>query len=59
MIIAGSRVRHRNEEINALRGIMTVVTIKNGHAFCAYMDFERLGTGQWTYMLKDLKLATD
>ncbi len=56
MIKEGSRVRHIDEEIDEIRGVMSVLTIKNGHALCAYLDFERIGSGQWLYPLNKLKL---
>lgn len=57
MIQKGSRVRHRNEEIDEVKGIMMVFEIKNGYAVCGYGDFERLGQGMETYSITDLKLS--
>ena len=57
MIQKGSRVRHRNEEIDVIKGIMLVFEIKNGYAVCGYGDFARLGQGMETYNISDLKLS--
>lgn len=57
MIKKGSRIRHRNSEIDKKKGIMVVFEIKNGFALCGYGDFERLGQGAETYSLSDIKLA--
>ena len=56
MIKKGSRVRHKNENIDRKKGIMVVFEIKNGFAICGYGDFERLGQGMETYPISDLKL---
>lgn len=57
MIQKGSTVRHKNEEIDEIKGVMTVFEIKNGYAFCGYGDFARLGQGMETYSVTDLKLS--
>jgi hypothetical protein len=57
MIIKGSRVRHKNEEIDKTKGIMLVFEIKNEYAICGYGDFDRLGQGMETYKKADLKLS--
>jgi len=57
MIQKGSRVRHRNEEIDKVKGVMLVFEIKNGYAVCGYGDFARLGQGMETYSIADLKLS--
>jgi hypothetical protein len=57
MIQKGSRVRHKNEGINEIKGIMLVFEIKNGYAVCGYGDFARLGQGIETYPIIDLVLS--
>lgn len=57
MIQKESRVRHINEEIDKVKGIMVVFEIKNGYAVCGYGDFARLGQGMETYKITDLKLS--
>lgn len=57
MIREGDRVKHTDSEIDKLRGVMTVLAIKNGIALCGYTDYERLGSGQWNYPLTELKIA--
>jgi hypothetical protein len=57
MIKEGSRVRHRNSEIDAKIGVMKVFSIKNGYATCASGDFHNLGAGMDNYLLSDLVLA--
>lgn len=57
MIRSGSRVRHKDINIDKLRGIMSVLEIKNGIAICTYLDFERYGSGAWNYNVSDLKLV--
>ena len=57
MIQKGNRIRHKNPEIDKIKGIMVVFEIKNGFAMCGYGDFERLGQGAETYSLSDIKLA--
>lgn len=57
MIKKGSRVRHKNEEIDKVKGIMFVFEVKNGFATCAKGSFENLGQGMETYKISDLKLS--
>ncbi|MBE5320031.1 hypothetical protein IM793_12735 [Pedobacter sp. MR2016-19] len=57
MIAKGSRVRHKDKEIDKIKGVMAVLEIKNGYAVCGYSDFERYGKGIETYPLTDLKLG--
>lgn len=57
MIRKGSRVRHKDEEIDKIKGVMAVIETKNGYAVCDYGDFERYGQGIETYPLTDLKLS--
>lgn len=57
MIQKGSRVRHKNGEIDKIKGVMLVFEVKNGYAFCGYGDFARLGQGLETYNITDLKLS--
>ena len=56
MIQKGSRIRHRNPDIDKLKGVMIVFEIKNGFATCGYGDFARLGQGAETYLISDIKL---
>ncbi len=57
MIQKGSRVRHKNSEIDTIKGIMQVFEIKSGYAICGYGDFDRLGQGMETYQISDLNLV--
>ena len=57
MIKPSSRVRHKDEAINQLRGVMKVLSIKHGIVTCTYSDLERYGTEEWTYYLNELELA--
>ncbi|MBS2101217.1 hypothetical protein [Carboxylicivirga linearis] len=57
MIQKGSRVRHKNSKIDAIKGVMQVFEIKNGYAVCGFGDFERFGQGMETYLISDLILA--
>lgn len=56
MIKKGSRIGHKNKDIDNQKGIMMMFEIKNGFAICGYGDFERLGQGMETYPISDLKL---
>ncbi|GEQ87446.1 hypothetical protein ULMS_29540 [Patiriisocius marinistellae] len=56
MIQKGSRVRHKDSDIDSKKGIMMVFEIKNGFAVCGYGDFDRLGQAMETYKVSDLKL---
>lgn len=57
MIKKGSRVTHKNSEINKERGIMSVLEIKKGYAICGYLDFAKLHLGPWVYKLDEIQLA--
>lgn len=54
MIIKGSRVRHKNTEIDKIKGVMQVFEIKNRQALCGYADFNRIGQGMELYNLSEL-----
>ena len=51
-IHVGDRVRHRDESIDSKFGLMEVITIKNGFAFCQNRDFNSLAGD--TFSLNDL-----
>lgn len=53
------RVRHRDAGIDNKQGVMTILEIKNGYAFCSSLDYNNFGTIKGTYPLKDLKLSED
>ncbi|MCM8570868.1 hypothetical protein NE848_15840 [Gramella jeungdoensis] len=55
MVQKGDRVKHKNPEIDAKKGVMQVFEIKNNYAVCGYGDFERLGQGMETYIITDLE----
>jgi len=57
MIRIGDRVKHINPEIEKVMGIMTVLEIKNGIAFCTYTDYDRLGSTTCSYPLTELTLT--
>jgi hypothetical protein len=57
MIKKDSRVRHKNPEIDNVKGIMKVFEIKNEYAVCGFGDFDRHMKGMETYLKTDLKLA--
>lgn len=51
------RVRHKDENINKEKGILTILEIKGEFAFCSNNDYHNFGSIAVTYPLKDLKLA--
>lgn len=57
MIQVGSRIRHKNPEIDKLKGVMQVFAIKKSYAMCGDGGFDKLGQGTSTYSISDIKLA--
>lgn len=57
MIREEDKVKHTDPEIDKLRGVMTVLAIKNGIALCGYTSYEHLGSGQWNYPVTELTIA--
>ena len=57
MIRKGSRVRHKNEGKDKIKGVMIVFEIKNDNAICGYNDYDKLGQGMQAYPVTDLKLS--
>lgn len=51
------RVRHINENIDKSLGVMTIIEIKGGSAFCMGLDYKDFGSKRGTFLLSDLKLA--
>jgi len=53
------RVRHIDTEIDKKQGVMTILEIKDGYAFCSSLDYNNFGSIKGTYPLNELKLAED
>lgn len=57
MIKKGSRVRYKDAKKDKKKGVMTVLEIKSGYAFCAYLDFKRFGQKPELIPILELKLS--
>ncbi len=56
MIEKGSKVRHSIPEIDRIKGIMSVIEIKEKYAVCGYLEFSKIDEPFTIYLLKDLIL---
>jgi hypothetical protein len=54
MLKVGDKVRHINFEINNLKGVMSILEIKNYYAVCGYLDYSRMNLQPTTYLLSEL-----
>lgn len=57
MLVVNDRVRLIDENLDKQYGIMSILSIKNGYATCANLDYAKFGQIIGTFLLTDLKIA--
>lgn len=58
MLSKDNRVRHRNSEIDNVRGVMIIREIKGEYAICGYNDFNKINQ-LFTFLISELKITND